>query len=474
MALQKKRTVACDPRLASRVASSFRDPSGFVFKDQGVLYRQVNRCYEEAFRVLDESGLYNSLVSEGLLIPHVQVPVENGMDDQAVAVLRPEPISFISYPYEWCFSQLRDAALLTLDIQLRSLDHGMSLKDASAYNVQFHEGRPVFIDTLSFDIYREGRPWVGYRQFCEHFLAPLALMSFVDPLASRMMSVYIDGIPLTMASKMLPGRTRANLGLLIHLHLHAKTQSRVAKTVASAPQSGMSKTALKGLIDNLRSTVAGLRYSPTGTVWADYIDETNYTSEAQKHKEQLVSEFIDGINPKPEVVWDLGANTGVYSRIASSKEIRTIAWDKDPAAVEKSYLATRAAPDPFLLPLIQDLTNPSPSLGWAGCERDSLAGRGRADAVMALALVHHLAIGNNVPFGDIAAYFSSLGEWLVVEFVPKEDTQVQRLLHSRDLDYLCYDQDTFEQDFSERFDLVRKEPIRETSRVLYLYRGRRT
>jgi hypothetical protein len=454
-----------------RLASSFRDPSGFVFNDGGILYRQVNQCYETDFLALESSGLYAELTKAGLLIPHTEMPAARKRTEQAIAVIRPERVPFISYPYEWCFSEYKDAALLTLEIQARALAHGMVLKDASAYNVQFLGGKPVFIDTLSFEIYEEGRPWIGYRQFCQHFLAPLALMAYVDPLAGKMMSLFMDGIPLPIAAKMLPFKTKLSLGLKLHLHMHAKTQANAGE-VKTPVKGNMSKTALLGLIHNLRSTVSNLKYEPTGTVWANYTNETNYSESAHEEKQRLVSELIDSIQPKPEMLWDLGANTGEYSRIAAEKGIRTIAWDMDPAAVEQSYLALKKNPTPYLLPLVQDLSNPSPSLGWANGERDSFEGRGRTDVVMALALIHHLAIGNNVPLGDVAAFFASLGEWLIVEFVPKEDSQTQRLLQAREDVFPEYTQASFEAAFSDWFEIQRKEPIGGTQRTLYLCRER--
>ena len=167
-------------RNSQRLAASFRDPSGYLFTRDGTLYRQINQTYRDNYQTLMDSGLYDQLISEQLLIPHEEVAVEPAEPSSAFKVIRPEPLQFLSYPYERCFSQLKDTALTTLTIQKRALNHGMSLKDCSSYNIQFHHGRPVFIDTLSFEIYREGEPWVAYRQFCQHFLAPLALIAHRD------------------------------------------------------------------------------------------------------------------------------------------------------------------------------------------------------------------------------------------------------------------------------------------------------
>ncbi len=213
--------------------ASFRDPSGFLFSHEGVLYRQVNQAYAADFSRLMDSGLYDKLIKAGLLIPHFESDIKPPQPELAYKVIRPEGVPFISYPYEWSFGELKDAALATLSIQKRALKMGMTLKDASAYNIQFHQGRPVLIDTLSFEIYKEGEPWVAYRQFCQHFLAPLALMAYRDIRLSQLMRVYIDGIPLDLASELLPMRTRFNLGLATHIHLHASAQKRYADTAVS-------------------------------------------------------------------------------------------------------------------------------------------------------------------------------------------------------------------------------------------------
>ncbi|MGH2582509.1 MAG: SAM-dependent methyltransferase [Anaerolineales bacterium] len=401
------------------------------------------------------------------MIPHEESNIQPAVPQIAFKVLRPERIPFISYPYEWCFSQLKDAALLTLDLQKRALARGMTLKDASATNIQFHSSRPVFIDSLSFEAYQEGQPWVPYRQFCQHFLATLALMAYKDIRLNQLLRVYIDGIPLDLASRLLPDRTRFNVGLLTHIHIHAGAQKRFAgRAVETPPARGVSKLSLLGLIDHLERTVRNLTWKPAGTDWAQYYDETNYIQVAADHKRDLVSRFIAQISAK--TLWDLGANTGLYSRLASHKGLFTVAADYDPAAVELNYLQSRRDKDENLLPILIDLTNPSGSSGWANAERQSLAERGPADAVMALALIHHLAIGNNVPLSRIAEYFRGLGEWLIIEFVPKSDSQVQRLLATRKDIFETYHLDGFKDAFAPRYEIVAEEPIRESERTLFL------
>lgn len=448
--------------------ASFRDPNGFVFSSEGVLYRQINQSYAADYACLMESGLYDKLVKAGLLVAHAETQNPPLRPDNAYKIIQPERVPFISYPYEWSFGFLRSAALATLSIQKRALKHGMSLKDASAYNIQLVNGKPALIDTLSFETYRKNEPWTAYRQFCQHFLAPLALMAHSDIRLNQLLRVYIDGVPLDLASRLLPFRTKLDGGLLIHIHIHARAQQQYAGKAPKTSQirAGMSKEALAGLIESLEKAVKKLKWQPAGTEWGDYYDITNYSDTAFLQKKNTISEWVEKVNPTS--VWDLGANDGSFSRLASEKGIHTVAFDIDPAAVEKNYRQVLAKKEKNLLPLLLDLTNPSPAIGWHNHERDTIFERGPADMVFALALIHHLAISNNVPLSMLADFFAETGQWLVIEFVPKSDTQVQKLLQSRLDIFPNYTLEGFESAFSKRFELVEKSHIQESERFLYL------
>jgi ribosomal protein L11 methylase PrmA len=456
-----------------RLGASFRDPSGFLFTRQGSLYRQVNLAYQPHYDALMTSGLYDRLVKAGLLIPHQEVEVEPADPELAYRVISPERVEFISYPYEWSFSQLKDAALATMVVQKKALEAGMVLKDASAYNIQFHRGHPLLIDTLSFEMYKEGEPWVAYRQFCQHFLAPLALMALVDVRLGQLLRIYIDGVSLDLAAHLLPRRTRLDLGLATHIHLHAAAQKRYAGRTEKPRMAGkMSRMAFLGLMDSLESAVRKLTWKPAGTEWGDYYtaSASHYTAAAFETKRQVVQEYLERIQPRQ--VWDLGANTGEFSRLAAEKNIPTLAFDIDPAAVELNYQAVVGKKETHMLPLLMDFTNPSPGLGWHNRERESLFERAPVDALLALALIHHLAIANNVPLPQLAEFFRSLGHWLVIEFVPKEDSQVQILLASRQDIFPDYHVAGFEAAFEQAFTIHEKRALPETGRVLYLMEAR--
>jgi hypothetical protein len=456
--------------LQSLASVSFRDPAGFVYQGENGLRRQVNHVYREHYDRLVKSGLYDELVSKRWLVEHVEI--DEGPREPALAykVISPELIEFLSFPYEWSFTELKDAALLTLDVQRTALDHGMALKDCSAYNVQFQRGRPIVIDTLSLETYREGEPWVAYRQFCEHFLAPLALMSLVDHRLGELLRANIDGVPLDLAVRCLPWTSKVRFGLAMHLHLHQALDRKHSSTGRVSHSGKMSSRALFGLVDSLRSTIAGLKWKPAGGGWSRYYQDNLYTQDEFQQKERIVGEFLERAGCR--TAWDLGANTGHFSRLAAKHGLSTIAFDLDPACVEQNYLDVKKSGETRLLPLLLDLSNPSPGTGWMNQERVSLFDRGEPDLVLALALLHHLAISGNQPMENLALLFRRLSSWLIIEFVPETDPQFRSLADGRRGIHHPYNRDHFEQCFHKYFIRLAAEPLSDCGRTLYLMRRR--
>lgn len=458
---------------SKRIDASFRDPSGFLYLHDGVLLRQVNRVYKDDYDRLVQSGLLKSLVDKGWLIDHEELDLTLGFSPDAHKILKPHPLRFISYPYEWCFSQLQDAALLTLAIQKEALKHGMSLKDASAYNIQFMKGKPIFIDLLSFETLKKQKAWVAYRQYCQHFLAPLLLMSHKDVRLSQLLKGFIDGIPLDLTSSLLPYHTWARPSVLTHIHLHAWSQKRFSKMTVpeddiNGKENGKANIKAMGyIIESLERAVERLKWKVSGSAWGDYYKESShYSSAAMSQKKAFVENAISLIAPK--FVWDLGANTGFFSHLIASRGIETLAFDIDPACIEKNYHQCKRENITNVLPLTMDLTNPSPSIGWENNERKALANRGPADMIVALALIHHLGISNNVPLDRIAKYFSQLGRSLIIEFIPKSDSLAQTLLRSRTDIFSHYSENDFENAFAQYFDITDSVKIHDMERKLYL------
>ena len=454
--------------------ASFRDPSGFVFRREGTLYRQVQASGADDWNAFISSGLYDRLVADRLIVEHEVGPMDLAAMPGAVAVIRPRKIDAISYPYEWCFSQLKEAALLTLELQSRALDAGMRLKDASAYNIQLDAGRPILIDSLSFEVAPATEPWPAYRQFCEHFLVPLALIAHRDARCGLMLREFIDGIPLDLGTRLLPGRTRLNMGLSAHVHLHARAQRRGANEPPPAAgaekrERRISETGQRALLDSLRRTVEGLRWK-VSSHWSEYASTTSYSEAGTASKGQIVREMLGAVAGAN--AWDLGANTGVYSAMAADAGYRVVAWDLDAASVEAHWRRVRGDDNPGILPLILDLANPSPAIGWALRERASFLERGEPDVMLALALVHHLAIGNNVPLPDVARLFARMARHAIVEFVPKDDPMTRRLLAARRDIFEHYSIEGFREAFGREFHIVREASVADSPRTLFLLERR--
>ena len=444
---------------------SFRDPSGRVYVHEGRILRSIGESYSPHWERAVSSGLLKALTETGRLVSYMDIPA---LPDSWKSV-EVEKIPFISYPYEWSFEQLRAAALLTLDIQKECLSRGMSLKDASAFNVQFQGARPLFIDLLSFECREPTAPWQAYRQFCMHFLAPLALYSRTPEL-SRLSSLWIDGIPLNCAWKLLPWRSALSPGLQIHLHLHAKAEKKhgdAQKAVEKVKKMTVSTQALIDLADSLTRTIEALPAPGSPGEWTEYYCDTNYSQKAEQAKADIVS--TSAARAGGALGMDLGANTGKFSRILAEHFSYVIAADIDAQAVGKHYSNLIAGGAQNILPLVLDLSNPSPAIGWACSERFSWMQRTKADFICALALTHHLFFTYGIPWDRQAAFFAECltpGGHLVVEFVPPDDSQVRRLLAARDDVFADYHLEGMRKAFSSHFTELSVNPLPESQRCL--------
>jgi hypothetical protein len=443
--------------------SSFRDPSGYVAVDAGVIKRVIRQRGAADFHRLVSSGLYGELAQAGLIVNHYDEPRAAGWPADAAAVIRPRQLDFVSYPYEWSFHQLQDAALLTLELQERALRRGLSLKDASAYNIQFEGCRPIFIDTLSFEV-DQGRPWIAYEQFCRHFLGPLLLMYYRGGDIGVMLRSALDGFALPWTSRMLPWRSYGRAGALIHIHMHARYQ-QAQSTPAQNESRNQSSAARLGLLHSLRSAVIGLRRPRyVSSPWLDYqASSSHYTSSARCSKTEMVRRLIGRL--MPTIVYDVGANTGEFSRVATEAGARCVSLDSDAECVAAMYQQGKAQGSGWLLPLVMDMSNPSPKLGAGLEERMSLAERGDADLTLMLGLVHHLRISANIPLRTIGAFLSGFSRQLLIEYVPPEDVKAAGLLRGR-TGFDDYSLEGMVTAFSDHFKLATYDRLESSGRVL--------
>lgn len=450
----------------TRHPASYRDPSGFIYHSAGRLYRQVNKVYAEHYDRLIQSGLYLSLCEKNLLLPHEEIKENRLNDADWYITLLPEQVPFTSYPAEWCFEQLKDAALLTLQIANISIGKGMILKDATPLNIQFVNGRPVFIDTLSFEKYNPSVPWVAYRQFCETFLFPLLVAHYHKTGIGPFMLGFPDGIPVQTTAKLLPAKSRFNAAAWLHVHLQNKFNR---KAPAGASRVSFSESKMMNLLNHLESTLKKLS-NESKSVWHDYYAESVPGSGYLQAKEKIVAGYLQKLDGK--LLLDLGANDGYFSIRAVKMGFDVIAIDSDEQCINSFYKKVKTENLGSVQPLCVNIANPTPATGFANQERSSFSERIKPDAVMALALLHHLCIGKNITLEMLANYFAGLAPQLIIEFVPKEDEKTQLLLQNKKDIFPGYSIDRFEEIFSEKFLIRNKEIAGDTRRSVYLMQRR--
>ena len=446
----------------TRHPASFRDPSGFVFKADNKIYRHVTKLYTDDYDHLLSSGLMDELISKNYLLPHGEVKENMTGDKEWYITLLPEQVSFISYPYEWCFEQLKDAALLTLGIVKKSIEKGMILKDATPLNIQFHNSKPVLIDTLSFQKYDESVPWIAYRQFCETFLFPLWLSHYHKLNFQNLLNVYPDGIPASYVAKLLPAKSRMNAAVWLHVHLQNKLSKK--KNLSRSIHS-FSKKKLLNLIDHLEGIIRKLE-NENKTNWSDYYTD-GISDQAYLHeKEKIVNEMLSQIRGK--TVLDIGANDGRFSFLAGEKGFDVIAIDNDEQCINHLYKKLKETDTTWITPLCIDITNPTPATGFNNKERASFKERIKPDLIMALALIHHLVIGKNIPLPVLAEFFNQSAPQLIIEFIPKEDEKTKFLLRNKKDIYPVYSKEGFELCFERFFTIISSKQIPGSERFIYL------
>lgn len=448
--------------------SSYRDNTGFVFEQGGKIYRFIHTAYANDYDLLMQSGLNDELVAKGWMVPHTEIKDWEEFDLPSGKILLPEQLPFISYPYEWSFSMWQDAALLTLGVAIASLNKGMSLKDATPFNVQFFRDGPIFIDTLSFEAYHENKPWVAYRQFCECFLGPLLLMQYCHPESHKLFAVYPNGIPLNVLVSLLPKKTRWRLDVYLHIYLQARLTKKGNRKNPAVTH--FSKKKLLLLLEGLTRLVTKLGVKKMCSAWENYYSDTILGGDYLEKKTTLVRSFLEDI--EFERIIDLGANEGLFSLLLQDSAKNIIALDADEQCIDALYNKIKSEKIRNILPLVINLVTPSPAIGWNNSERDSITGRLKADLVMALALVHHLAIANNIPLLMIADWLKPMGKYLLVEFIPKEDEKVQLLLQNREDIFVDYTLPAFKSEFSRHYDILKEETVANTQRVLFLMKNK--
>jgi SAM-dependent methyltransferase len=464
---------------AARVEpGSFRDPDSRVFVTDDAVLRTLSPQGLADWEALAATELFTRAVSDGKVVGTERV--ESGdlpgeLQEGAAAVLRHERVPFVSYPYEWSFGMLRDAALLHLELLEAALAEDVVLKDASPYNVQWRGASPLFIDVGSFERLTPGEPWLGYRQFCALFLYPLLLQAHKGVAFQPWLRGSLEGISPEQFRSLMSARDLLRRGVLTHVYLHARLErgrDETAREVKSELRAaGFKKELIVANVRRLAKLIRRLEWSPPRSTWSGYEATTSYDEAGSARKQAFVREAT--ASRRWELVWDLGCNVGRFSRMAAEHARYVVALDSDAAVVERLYRELKSEKSTTILPLVADVLDPSPGLGWRGAERQPLLERGSPDLTLCLALVHHLAIGGNVPVRDVVAWLASLGSAMIVEFPTREDPQVQRLLAAkRDDMHVDYERDVFERALNDAFEIERSETLAGGTRVLYFARPR--
>lgn len=448
---------------------SFRDPDSSVFYREGSVLRALTQNGLADWNALASTKLFSSFVARGSLIETELL--ETSPWGEWAGLLRHEPIPFISYPYEWPFAMLKDAALLHLELLLAALDEDLTLKDASPYNVQWRGSQPVFIDVGSFERLREGEPWAGYRQFCMLLLFPLLLQAYKDVPFQPWLRGSIDGISPQQCRNLMSLRDLVRRGVFAHVCLHSRFERRYGDrrrdVRAELRAAGFRKDLIRANAKRLDKLVRRLDWKPRRSVWSDYASTNTYTAADAERKAAFVRQAAE--SRRSRLVWDLGCNDGTYARIAAERSRYVVAMDADHGVVEQLYRSLEAEGNTAILPLTIDVADPSPSHGWRGSERKALAERGRPQLTLCLALLHHISITRNVPVAAFLDWLRSLETSLVIEFPTREDPMVKRLLAAkREGSHPDYERGFFERCLAEAFTVERSELVPSGTRLLYL------
>lgn len=450
---------------------SFRDPDTRIFHHDGAVFRALSARALADWRRLADTRFFGRLSAAGRLIGTRET---NGralpeLGAAWAAVLEHERLPVVSYPYEWSFGMLQDAALLQLDLIRAALDEGMTLKDATPFNIQWIGSRATFIDIGSFTAYEPGAPWAGYRQFCETFLYPLLLQAYRNVPFQPRLRGRLDGMSAAECRSCLSLRDYLRPGVLAHVYLQAKAQARYEDSDVDVGEAlraaGFGAGLIRNNVSRLRRTVEGLRWTPARSAWSDYQRTHTYDDADLERKTGFVRRALR--TRRWSLVWDVGCNTGVYSRLAAGHADYVLALDADPVVVERLYRALRDEARSTILPLVADVGDPSPGLGWRGRERRPLDDRGAPDLLLCLALAHHVVIGRNVPLADFVAWLASFEAEVVLELVDRGDPMVERLLRNRRGQAIDYSRAAAEAALADRFEVLARTELASGTRTVY-------
>jgi SAM-dependent methyltransferase len=457
---------------------SFRDRDSRVFYGDNAVFRGLTDRALDEWETLSSTTFFPRIMAEGKLVHSERIDPTGELSSALVgewaAVLNHQIIPFISYPYEWSFGMLKDAALLLLELLLVALDEDMILKDSSPFNIQWTGAKPIFIDVPSFEKLTPGDPWVGYRQFCQMFLYPLFLLAYKNVSFQPWLRGSIDGIEPEDCNNLMSVRDLLRPGVFMHVYLQTRMQAKYAQTrndiKGDLHAAGFNKGLIKLNVSRLAKIIRGLTWKCATSQWSDYASDNSYTGTDREIKMSFVRNVV--LSRRWNLVWDLGCNSGTFSRIAAENARYVVAMDADQLSIERFYQALKTEGNTSILPLVSNLADASPNLGWRGLERKALTERGKPDLTLCLALIHHIVISANIPLSEFVDWLVSLGASLVIEFVTKDDPMVKTLLRNKQDNYADYEITYFEECLGRAFDVVQRKMLTCGTRLLYFAQAR--
>jgi SAM-dependent methyltransferase len=457
---------------------SYQDRDNRVFYCDQRVFRVLGQEAYEHWKRLSTSQFFNTLVAENKIVSswltqNLELP-QLLVNRVEVALLEHERVPFISYPYEWCFGMLKDAALLQLELLTNALSEGMILKDASPYNIQWTGTHPIFIDVLSFEPLSKGSPWLGYHQFCCLFLYPLLLQAYKNISFHPWLRGNLQGILLDDMYRLLSFYDYWRPGILTQVVLPFLFQSSFSPQEAKQSDTNLlqpfqsledTRPLIQKMSVKLRTLIQRMHWTPNSGGWKNYVDSHSYTDSDWQQKTEFVTAIIQ--ERSWDTVWDFGCNTGHFSRIAAKNARYVLALDADHSSIEVLYRSLKTSDNKKILPLVFNITDPSPGLGWQGLERSPLWERGKPDLIMCLALIHHIIIQNNIPMDSFIEWLSKFNAALIIEFVSKADPMVSHMLQYKLDQYADYDHSYFEYCLLQHFEVRRTVVLAGQTRTLY-------
>lgn len=445
--------------------ASFRDRTAQVFHREGQIYRQLNDVAQEHWKYLQQTEFFEQFTANGKLIQTEEVSKDE---------LHHAKVPMVSYPYEWTFNMLKDAALLTLELMEAALTEDMILKDGTSYNVQWQGSQPVFIDIPSLVRFEPGQLWMGYGQFCQLFLFPLLMQAHKNIPFQPWLRGCLDGISVHECRSMMSLRDLFRRGVFRHVFLHALLQPKRPQSTAQLKRNmktaGFHKLLIEANVRGLRRILSKLNWKEASSRWSEYEHTWTYTSEEVQEKEAFLDSVLTLRHWKQ--IWDLGCNVGRYSRQAAEHADYVLAMDSDALSIDSLYQRLKQDGIMNVLPLVINVADASPAQGWRGLERRTLAERGRPELVLCLALIHHLVISAQLPMEEVLEWLGQLTDYLVIEFPTTADPMVQSLLQSRDEPVPDYHLEWFENCLQKSFHIVARQSLEHETRILYFAENR--